>query len=1376
MPRRLLLLASLAAVIASVFPAVAIAAPSALTEPASSVHHTTAMLVGKLNPDIDPGIVNCEFEWGSTEAYGETVPCNEGDSFTSPATVSASLAGLTPGDTYHFRLRIETTSSGTVIAADRSFSTVPFVTTRPLIGTFGPDGTPASSFQENFYVKINHQNGHLFVLDRAAQGIYGFDGSSQPVFTPLGGFTPFAIPEPGDQPDIAVDSTALSSSGNLYYVSHNADLDYAVYGYDSAGAPLPGFPIATSTGQACGAAVDSSGHLWLANQGVGGPKNSTLEEFNANGVMLGSVDIGTDPSNVCKLAFDSNDDLYVVAQNGQVWKYTATSDYTSGFEFASGSVSAVAVDGVTHNVYISNFLNNRYPYGIRVEEYDASGQLLAEFSAGENDATLTVTRGLDIDPVSNNVYVSSAKKTLIYGDEITNVAPTATTESPSDLLATSATLSGAVDPEGAPVTDCHIEWGTTNRYGNSLPCDTNPGSGSGDVQVSAQLDGLVSGTQYHYRIFATSAGGGLGWGDNVTFTTRIPPTVKSPSATNITEVAADLGAFISPVEGDLSYRFEWGTTLAYGNNVPIPDAEIPAGLTDVAVTAHLSGLAANTTYHWRIVAHNAYGVTETQDASFATVGPPIVETVGAPVRSATTADLGGRVDPRGAATIYHFEYGGNGPCSTNPCQSTPPMPAGSGSAIEFISERIEGLQPSSTYHYRIVAENGRPGGPSVGEDRTLATRTSDLPLSHGHFPGPPGSDRAYEQVSIPDSSGNPATRTSARFTEDGEKVIYTINGGSPLTEVGRSGGSPLLAERPLGAHPRSGWVQKQIFPSRAELSDIAYIGLGYTDATQDLTSVLGSVTSAYSPSFSIWDLSLLGTASRLFQSDPSQAVSISGLSADGSRKILGLRGGIADPAYPGAGAVVNLYDIGSGSPALASVLPTGAPACVAQTPSLTGASMPSNDAPWISTDGSLLFFGNRGDATTCSGPLQLYMRDLDVGQSTLISGTPLSGPACDSYLLRTTDEAAFFATQTRLDAEDVNPLICNSESQSRDVYRYRLVDGNLECLTCVPGKEADIYLTPGSPALATSAEEEIGVAADGSRVYFRTSTNLLSGAPADGQPAIYRLDVASQELAYVAPLGSINQGVLLGRRESGQGPLSGDGSVLIFRSTGEALNPLGEGTDNSGTFQYYRYDDDDRSLVCISCPPDGSAPTRDVTVNGAVSQNGAAAAFATATALVGADQNTSTVNSGRPGEDIYEWRDGRTLLVTDGLTSWPVETSLVEGPTLSGLSASGRDLYFDAPAQYTPDALDGYRRVYDARIGGGIDFPDPPRPCPLEVCQGTPKGAPEEAAPGTGAFSGPGNVQKVASRCRKGKVRRKGRCVAKRPYRRAANHNRRAHR
>ena len=113
------------------------------------------------------------------------------------------------------------------------------------------------------------------------------------------------------------------------------------------------------------------------------------------------------------------------------------------------------------------------------------------------------------------------------------------------------------------------------------------------------------------------------------------------------------------------------------------------------------------------------------------------------------------------------------------------------------------------------------------------------------------------------------------------------------------------------------------------------------------------------------------------------------------------------------------------------------------------------------------------------------------------------------------------------------------------------------------------------------------------------------------------------------------------------------------------------------------------------------------------------------------------------GTDAYEFRDGRLLLLTDGLTNWPIGASgtAAQAPAIVGVTPSGHDVLFIAAAQYTPDALDRYTRVYDARIGGGFEFPPPPKPCPLEVCQGIPKGAPEEALPGTATLAGAGNAQ-----------------------------------
>ncbi len=84
-----------------------IVVPDATTEAATEVEESTATLHGHLDPDTVHGgtqIEKCQFEYGPTEAYGETAPCTPGPNYSTPADVSAAIAKLAPKSLYHFRL------------------------------------------------------------------------------------------------------------------------------------------------------------------------------------------------------------------------------------------------------------------------------------------------------------------------------------------------------------------------------------------------------------------------------------------------------------------------------------------------------------------------------------------------------------------------------------------------------------------------------------------------------------------------------------------------------------------------------------------------------------------------------------------------------------------------------------------------------------------------------------------------------------------------------------------------------------------------------------------------------------------------------------------------------------------------------------------------------------------------------------------------------------------------------------------------------------------------------------------------------------------------------------------------------------------------
>ena len=777
---------------------------------------------------------------------------------------------------------------------------------------------------------------------------------------------------------------------------------------------------------------------------------------------------------------------------------------------------------------------------------------------------------------------------------------------------------------------------------------------------------------------------------------------------------------------DVTYKIEYSTD---GSNwTSTPEALVGSQEGPQAIDTVLSpgvGLEPNTHYHVRLVATKAFTPpVVTAEQQFSTLSAsPIAETTGSPLRTTMTARLEGRIDPQNSPTEYHFEYGAQGPCDSHPCTSTESHSVGSGNFLELVSQEVTGLEAGLTYHYRVVGDNGAPGSPVYGSDMTVTTRTSEAPLSHGHFPGPPGSDRAYELISPSDTSGNPTTGEQGQ-PESGDRAFYGIAGGTPVSTTGNLFAFYFAERTPTG------WQTKGVMPPRDRLTGTELsVAIGPKDFS---TFGLVSFNNATGQR-AVWRLSPTEPAFEMSSVAPPEETGYVGgltVSQEPFRAFQILGGGNGfDPDHPGAAAHWNLYEITSGTPKLVSILPDGSvPPC--------GISTGQNLGEKATTpDGSHVFFRS-GTPAQCPSESagfpepEQYVRDLDTSTTTPLPGWEV--------FIRADNDVAYFWSKQRLTSEDSVPS--GGQSEDGDIYRYGIGDGSLKCLTCVTpvGLHADVGYENGSTDAVVSE--------DGSRVYFRSASPqpLVAGArPGNGT---YVVDTRSDELKWVGP------GVDL---ENVPQKVTRDGAAVLFDSADPDLNPVG-GLDNGGTKQTYRYDDRDGSLVCVSCPQDGSPAPFDVSRGNVLAKDrGEDLAFATPTPLVGIDQNTS-----RPGQipgrgtDVYEWRDGRLFLITDGLTSWTREDLNGTWPSVAGISATGRDLHFVVSAKYTPDALDSYARLYDARIGGGFEFPKLPPPCPLEVCQGTPKGAPDEQPAGTSDFAGPGNAQAPA-RHKKKKVKAK---------------------
>lgn len=320
-------------------------------------------------------------------------------------------------------------------------------------------------------------------------------------------------------------------------------------------------------------------------------------------------------------------------------------------------------------------------------------------------------------------------------------APTVTDEAATEVAA-GFELKGTVNPNGSAAT-YQFEYGTTTSYGSKVPVpEGSVGSGSTAVPVSQTISSLLANTEYHFRLVGRTAGNSAVTADR-TFTTPLAPPSAPTTEVSPPQVIAGgyrLKGTVNPDSLETTYHFEFGTTTAYGTNIPVSDENIGSGSSAVSVMQDVTGLLPNTTYHYRIVATNSEGTVHSLDEEFTTPPPkPVVTTL--PVsESAEGFTLNGTVNPNGGTTTYHFEFG----ITEAYGQNIPGSEVGVGSGTEpvSVSQLVQGLPPGVPYHYRIVAHNA--GGTSTGEDQFFMTPaepeekpTEILPPSQLPPPPPP---------------------------------------------------------------------------------------------------------------------------------------------------------------------------------------------------------------------------------------------------------------------------------------------------------------------------------------------------------------------------------------------------------------------------------------------------------------------------------------------------------------------------------------------------------------------------------------------------------------------------------------------------------------
>lgn len=340
-------------------------------------------------------------------------------------------------------------------------------------------------------------------------------------------------------------------------------------------------------------------------------------------------------------------------------------------------------------------------------------------------------------------------------------------------------------------------------------------------------------------------------------------------------------------------------------------------------------------------------------------------------------------------------------------------------------------------------------------------------------------------------------------------------------------------------------------------------------------------------------------------------------------------------------------------------------------------------------------------------------------------------------------------------------------SQGPDLYRYDVENGTLTNL-----------ISPANSLLVPQVQGLIDVSEDGSYAYF-VAGGVLSGEEenAAGQKAkagennLYLWHEGEANPRFIAILNDLDEKDWSATPALTTARVTPDGRHLAFLSVeteelsgfdnriappapphcevGPVVGAELEGDQHCA--QVYLYDADADDLTCVSCNPSGSRPLGPTLLpvysnpyEGPryVSDDGSRVFFDSRDVLSSADldrkrdayeyEQLGTGTCAAQSPDFNPSSGGCLTLLSGGRGS--DETYLLDA------SSSGRDVFF---ATRTPlvgwDQNENYD-VYDAREGGGFPEPvQPDPPCQGEACLPPAGSAPPAAGSGTNSFVGPGN-------------------------------------
>jgi hypothetical protein len=224
-------------------------------------------------------------------------------------------------------------------------------------------------------------------------------------------------------------------------------------------------------------------------------------------------------------------------------------------------------------------------------------------AGGTNFITMGTTQLLSV-PYA--LYAKSAGS--VTGPPQTWSSPSVTTEIASNILTSTATVFGSVNPNGLYTDGIGFEYGPTTSYGFSAATSNLYLSGNNQSQVQANLTNLNSNTTYHYRVIAKNAID-KSLGNDMTFTTSsgAPIIGGSIGRDSINSNNYRFEVSINPNGSSTTVTFEYGPTTGLGNTVGSPSILNGGVFTQFFSNIISMPSGGSTNYYVRCIATNSFG-------------------------------------------------------------------------------------------------------------------------------------------------------------------------------------------------------------------------------------------------------------------------------------------------------------------------------------------------------------------------------------------------------------------------------------------------------------------------------------------------------------------------------------------------------------------------------------------------------------------------------------------------------------------------------------------------------------------------------------------------------------------------------------------------